>query len=186
MKILAFGASTSRNSINRQLAYHAASTLAAAFDGKCSIDLLDLNDFEMPIFSVDREREIGIPPQAKAFMARIERADAIIASFAEHNGTYTAAFKNILDWASRIDIDVYQNKPALFLSASAGDQGAASVLATAVDSAPYMGADLRGSLSVGPWDVTFDAELATFSDGSMRQRLRESLAALVAPATRKA
>ncbi len=186
MKILAFGASTSRNSINCQLAFHAASTLAAAFDGRCSIDLLDLNDFEMPIYSVDRQKQIGIPAQAKAFMDRVGRADVIIASFAEHNGTYTAAFKNILDWASRIDIDVYQNKPALFLSASAGDQGAASVLATAVDSAPYMGADLRSSLSVGPWDVTFDAEPATFSDGSMRQRLRESLAALVAPAARKA
>lgn len=182
MKIVAFGASTSRSSINRRLANHAATVLASEFDGPFEIDLLDLNDFEMPIFSVDREKELGIPTEAQAFFKRLGHADVIIASFAEHNGTYTAAFKNILDWASRIDVDVYQNKPALFLSASAGDQGAASVLATAPDSAPHMGADLRGTLSVGPWDIRFDTGKATFADASVNEKLRAALTMLVAPA----
>ncbi|MBV6657318.1 MAG: NAD(P)H-dependent oxidoreductase [Devosiaceae bacterium] len=182
MKVVAFGASTSRASINRQLAKHAASALGQHVHARLEIDLLDLNDFEMPIFSVDRENEFGVPAQAHAFFRRLGNADRIIASFAEHNGSYTAAFKNILDWASRIDVDVYQNKPALFLSASAGDQGAASVLATAVDSAPYMGADLRGTLSVGPWDVHFDTGKATFTEPSMNKRLHDALARLVAPA----
>lgn len=186
MNILAFGASTSRRSINRQLARHAAHVLAEEFDGPVSVDFLDLNDFEMPIYSVDREGEIGIPDAAHAFFRRIGDADVIIASFAEHNGAYTAAFKNILDWASRIDVAVYQGKPAVFFSASAGDRGAASVLAIAVASAPYMGADLRATLSVGRRDVTFDADAARFADATMNAKLRDCLAHLFEPATGQA
>ena len=182
MNILAFGASTSRRSINRQLARHAAHVLTTAFEGPFRVDLLDLNDFEMLIYSVDREQEAGIPEAAYAFIRRISEADALIVSFAEHNGSYTAAFKNVLDWASRVDVDVYQGKQALFLSASAGDQGAASVLATAVASAPHMGADLRGTLSVGPWDVQFDADEAAFSDATVSAKLRDCLAELLKPA----
>ena len=54
-KIIAFGASSSKNSINKIFASHAASLV----DGSESI-ILDLNDFEMPIFSVDRQDEFGI------------------------------------------------------------------------------------------------------------------------------
>ncbi|MEO0877483.1 MAG: NAD(P)H-dependent oxidoreductase, partial [Bacteroidota bacterium] len=61
-KILAFGASNSRNSINKQLASYAAGQLTDA-----TITLLDLNDFEMPIYSIDREKESGIPQLAEQF-----------------------------------------------------------------------------------------------------------------------
>jgi len=54
MKIIAFGASSSRQSINKQLATYAASLVAAA-----EVEVLDLNDFEMPIFSQDKETELG-------------------------------------------------------------------------------------------------------------------------------
>ena len=47
--IVAFGASSSKNSINRKLAHFAASQISDA-----DIHLLDLNDFEMPIYSTDR------------------------------------------------------------------------------------------------------------------------------------
>lgn len=54
MKLLAFAASNSRQSINKQLVRHAASLVAAA-----DVDILDLNDYELPLFSVDREKELG-------------------------------------------------------------------------------------------------------------------------------
>ncbi|PCI64867.1 MAG: NADPH-dependent FMN reductase, partial [Gammaproteobacteria bacterium] len=59
------------------------------------VTLLDLNDFEMPIYSIDRENETGIPDLAHQFKKHLAEADGIIISFAEHNGAYTAAFKNI-------------------------------------------------------------------------------------------
>ena len=54
-KIIAFGASSSKQSINKQLA-----TFAANQFQNVSVEILDLNDYEMPIFSVDKEKENGI------------------------------------------------------------------------------------------------------------------------------
>ncbi|TVP44062.1 MAG: NADPH-dependent FMN reductase, partial [Halomonas sp.] len=51
MKVLAFGASNSKSSINKKLAFYAAQQINDA-----DISLIDLNDFEMPIFSEDREK----------------------------------------------------------------------------------------------------------------------------------
>ena len=125
-KILAFGASSSKQSINKELASYSASQII----GFESITL-DLNDFEMPIYSIDKENENSIPEQAYEFKEYIKNADGIIISFAEHNGSYTTAFKNIFDWISRIGKIVWWDKPMLLLSTSDGERGALSVLETA-------------------------------------------------------
>ena len=124
--ILVFGASNSKNSINRKLASFAANQLQDA-----DINLLDLNDFEMPIYSIDREKENGIHPLALQFKEEIKKADGILISFAEHNGSYTTAFKNIYDWISRIESNVWLDKPMLLLSTSPGGRGGQFVLDTA-------------------------------------------------------
>jgi chromate reductase len=95
-KILIIGASSHVQSVNKQFATYAGSKVGAS-----DLTVLDLNDFEMEIFSQDRESATGIPEKAKAFVRAVESADGIILSLAEHNGSYTAAFKNVLDWASR-------------------------------------------------------------------------------------
>ncbi len=124
--IVAFGASSSSRSINRQLAAYAASQVTDA-----KVQVLDLNDYEMPIYSQDREEKEGIPEKAYAFKKAISAADGIVISFAEHNSAYTAAFKNIFDWISRIEKVVWYNKPMWLLSASTGAGGAKHVLAAA-------------------------------------------------------
>ena len=52
-------------------------------------------------------------------------------SFAEHNASYTSAFKNIFDWISRIDKNVWHNKPMFLLATSTGGNGAVIVLEAA-------------------------------------------------------
>ena len=84
MRVLAFAASNSRQSINKQLVTYAASLLPDT-----DVDILDLNDYEMPLFSVDREAIDGIPDLAQQFYAKITAADALLISYAEHNGSYT-------------------------------------------------------------------------------------------------
>ncbi len=120
--IVAFGASSSQNSINRKLAHFAAQQVPDAH-----INLLDLNDYEMPLYSTDREKE-GIPEKAHAFKAALQASDGIIISFAEHNGAYTTAFKNIFDWISRLDKPIWCGKPMFLLSTSTGARGAITVL----------------------------------------------------------
>ena len=103
-KIVAFGASSSSNSINKRLATYAAQQIQNS-----NVVILDLNNFEMPIYSEDFERLNGIPKEAYDFKEIIKEVDGIIISFAEHNGAYTAAFKNIFDWISRIDKIVWHD-----------------------------------------------------------------------------
>ena len=166
MKILAFGATSSRKSINKQLAAYAASLVTEA-----EVDLLDLNDFEMPLFSQDKEEELGQQQLAKDFLARIEQADALIISFAEHNGSYTVAYKNVFDWASRINTKVFQNKPMIMLATSPGAGGAASVLAAAVNSAKYFDGDVKGSLSVPSFFDNFNADQAKLINTELNDEL---------------
>ena len=122
-KILVFAASNSINSINKKLAYFASSQIKNS-----SITFLDLNDFEMPIYSIDREKETGIPRLALQFKEEIKNTDGILISFAEHNGAYSTAFKNIFDWISRINKSVWENKPMFLMATSPGSHGGKSVL----------------------------------------------------------
>ena len=87
-------------------------------------------------------------------------------SFAEHNGSYTAAYKNLFDWASRIDQKVFQNKPTVYLSTSPGPSGASSVLASAKGSAQFFEVDLKAAVSVPNFYDVFDAETGRINEPS--------------------
>ena len=150
-KIIAFGASSSKNSINKQLATYAANQFE-----NVSIEILDLNDYEMPIFSVDKEKENGIHPLAQEFYAKLGTADLILISFAEHNGNYSTAFKNILDWTSRINSKTFQEKQMLLLATSPGARGGSSVLDIATKRFPFQGGIVKGSFSLPSFYENFD------------------------------
>jgi NAD(P)H-dependent FMN reductase len=166
MKVLAFAASNSKNSINKQLATYTANLVENS-----EVEILDINDYEMPIFSEDREKELGHPEQAQAFYKKLGEADAIIISFAEHNGSYTAAYKNLFDWTSRIDMKVFQNKPMLMLATSPGPGGAGSVLAAASGSAPYFAADVKASISIPSFYDNFDVETGKLTNPELIDKL---------------
>lgn len=174
MKILAFGASNSSTSINKALATYAASLVKGA-----TVEVLDLNDFEIPLFSEDREKEIGQPKLAKNFLAKIECADALIVSFAEHNGSYSAAYKNLFDWASRITRDVYQNKPVVYLATSPGPGGAQNVLKVATESARFFAADVKSSLSIPSFYDNFDSSTQQLTNETLRQALEDTVNTLL-------
>ena len=178
MKLLAFAASNSSKSINKQLATYAASQ--AKHDEGVEVEILDINDYEMPLFSEDKEAQLGQPQQAKDFFAKLGQTDAIIISFAEHNGSYTAAYKNLFDWTSRIDQKLFQNKPMLLLATSPGPGGAASVLAAAVGSAPYFDGNVKASLSIPSFYDNFDMEKQQLSNVELKDKLQSAVALLTA------
>ncbi len=170
MNVLVFAASNNRQSINRSLAYSAATQVAGV-----NIDLLDIADYEMPLFSDEREQRLGQPALALAFHQKIAAADALVIGFAEHNGSYTAAWKNLVDWTSRIDKAVFQNKPAVFLATSPGPGGAAHVLQTAVDSAPHYGGNVRASLSVPSFQDNFDDNTGRVTNPALQYELLQAM-----------
>ena len=170
MRVLAFAASNNEQSINALLAAYAAELIPAAL-----VETLNIHDYEMPLFSNEREVSLGQPDQALAFWKKIADADAIIISFAEHNGNVTAAYKNLVDWTSRINTRVFQQKPAVFLATSPGKGGAENVLASAVQSAPYFGADLRASLSIPSFHENFDVKRNEMINARLRQELTQAV-----------
>ena len=65
MKVLAFGATNSKNSINKMLATYTAKQISD------HVEVVDLNDYEMDIYSVDREQANGIPNKAKQLFEKM-------------------------------------------------------------------------------------------------------------------
>lgn len=179
MKILAFAATNSKNSINKQLVTHATEVLKSDFDTNAEIEILDLNDYEMPLYSIDRQNTDGVHPLAQKFYDKITQADALIISFAEYNYNYTSSYKNVFDWTSRVKMQLFQDKPTLHMSASLGPNGGAGVLAIANNGTTHFGVDLKGSFSVGPFSEKFDAEAGILNDAELGAKLRDGLEALV-------
>ena len=167
MKIVAFGASPSKNSINKKLASYAASLFKNA-----EVEVLDLNDFQMPIFTVDIEVEIGQHPIAQVFLDKIATADILVVSLAENNGNYSAAFKNIFDWCTRINGKVFQGKPMLLMATSPGGRGGATVLEIAKNAFPRYGAEVKATFSLPSFNDNFDIEKGKITNRDLDHDLR--------------
>lgn len=168
MKIIAFAGSNSKNSINKKLATYAAHLFENA-----TVEVLDLNDFALPVFGVDLEAEIGQPQLAKDFLDKLASADIIVMSLAENNGSYSTAFKNIFDWASRQYKDVFQQKPMLLLATSPGGRGGASVLELAKGNLPRYGANIKAVFSLPSFNENFDVEHGKISNSELDDQIKE-------------
>ena len=127
-RIVAIGGSSSSISINKKFASYAANLVSL----KKNVIELDLRQYEMPIYSEDLQNLSGIPKKAFDFKSEISNSDALVISLAEHNGSYTAAFKNIYDWVSVIEETVWSNKPLILLSTSDGKNAGNIVMQTAL------------------------------------------------------
>ena len=151
--ILTLGGSNSTSSINKTFAVYVAGQLKEA-----TVTVADLNDYELPLYSSDLEGKLGIPDAVHAFSALITEADGIVLSLAEHNGFTTVAFKNLFDWVSRIDQNVWKNKPTLLMSTSPGEGGGANVLRIMKDLMPHFGGKVVADFSLPSFYDNFSAE----------------------------
>jgi len=153
-KVIAFGASNSDTSINQSLAIFAASLLTNQ-----ETEVLNINDFyPLPIFKQQDFDANGVPENAQKFFNQLSTADGYIVSFPEHNGSYTAAFKNLYDWASKVNSNVWGDKPLLVMGASPGGRGAATAISQPLGHFPFMGAKITGSFSLPKFYENFDQE----------------------------
>ncbi len=168
MKIIAFGASPSKNSINKKLATYAANL----FENPV-VEVLDLNSYQMPIFSVDIEKDMGQHPLAQMFLDKISSADILVVSMAENNGNYSAAFKNIFDWCTRINAKVFDNIPMLLMATSTGAKGGANVLGIAKNAFPFYGGNIKATFSLPSFDENFDLTNNKISNTELDNQLKE-------------
>lgn len=168
-KILTFAGSNSKNSINKQLAIYAANQVDEA-----QINVLDLNDLDLPLYGIDLENDQGIPKDAVKLLGLIKQSDGIVLSLAEHNGAYATAFKNVFDWMSRIDGKLWSNVPMLLMATSPGARGGATVLEIAKGRFPYMGGNIVADFSLPSFLDNFSEE--GIKDESLSKKLEDAIA----------
>ncbi len=125
-KILAFAGSARRDSFNRKLADVAA---RGASEAGAEVTLVNLGDFDMPIYHGDLEESDGIPAGALAFKKLLLEHDGLLIASPEYNSSISPLLKNSIDWASRAESDdepalaAYRGKVAAIMSASPGGLG---------------------------------------------------------------
>lgn len=161
MKILAFAGSISSDSINKKLVEFAVTKFENA-----EVELVDLNDYEMPFFSSQKEKEMGYHPLAQKFAEKIDAADLIIMSLAEYNSAYTAAFKNVFDWVSRIkERTAFGDKPVFLLSTATGNGGGKNVSEVFMKRAPFSGAKVLTNFVLPRFKETFETGKGIIDEG---------------------
>ncbi|MEX2485313.1 MAG: NAD(P)H-dependent oxidoreductase [Brumimicrobium sp.] len=151
MKVIGFAGSNSKNSINKKFVNYTLNLIDSY-----ETELLDLNDFDIPIFSVDREEDNGYPEKVIDFVKKIQSADALVVSLAEHNGAYTTVFKNLMDWCSRYELKFFKKTPMLLLSTSPGGNGGGNVMELALSRLPKFDADIVSHFSLPKFDDNFN------------------------------
>lgn len=142
-KVISIIGSNNQQSINKRLI-----TYTHGLFEKAEIISVDLNDYVLPIYGVDFEAENGIPTAAKKLDKLLNTADGFVISLAEHNGSYTAVFKNTLDWLSRVNMKVWREKPMLLMATSPGGRGGATVLQAAKAYFPFLGSHVVADFSL--------------------------------------
>jgi NAD(P)H-dependent FMN reductase len=150
-KIIAFGASNNSQSINKQFAEYAANQLQ-----EVDVTILDLINFELPVYSIDLEKQSGVPANASRFSQFIQESDAIIISLAEYNGLHTAAFKNLWDWLSRLGTPkIWHNKPMFLIGTSPSQREESNVMNVSKYLFPLFGANIISSFHLPSFNHFF-------------------------------
>ncbi len=168
-KILAFAGSNSSTSINHELVKYVATEIK---DRK--VNVLRLANYQMPMYSEDEEKN-GFPAMTMALKQEISEADALIISLNEHNGGWSAFFKNIIDWLSRLDRNFMEGKKVLLMSTSPGKRGGLSSLEFGKNVLPRFGAEIIESFSFPSFYENFSKKSNSVTNETLLLGLKQVL-----------
>ncbi|MCC2616727.1 NAD(P)H-dependent oxidoreductase [Aestuariibacter halophilus] len=132
VKILAFAGSGRKDSVNKKVVQVAAQ---GAKEAGAEVTFVELESFDMPIFTEDLEAEKGMHAGGQQFKELLMSHDGFLIASPEYNSSYSALFKNAIDWASRKvgdekPLQAYKGKVAGIMAASPGALGGMRVLVT--------------------------------------------------------
>ena len=126
MKILALAGSTRQQSFNCRLLDIA---VAGAREAGAEVTVVDLSEFEMPLYNQDLEYREGIPEGAIRLKQLMIDHIGLLISSPEYNGFPSPLLKNTFDWLSRQQnsheppLFAFRGKVAAVMSASPGAGG---------------------------------------------------------------
>ncbi|RQG86155.1 NADPH-dependent oxidoreductase [Natrarchaeobius halalkaliphilus] len=90
-------------------------TLEAAADLGANTELIDLRDYDLPVFDADRDREDA--GDAERLADRMRRADAIVLGSPMYHGSYSSPLKTALDYCG---FDEFEDTTVGLLAVSGG------------------------------------------------------------------
>jgi len=142
--ILLFAGSARSQALSKRVARAAHASIEAA---GARGTLIDLADFDMPLYHADVEAASGIPNAARRLQALLASHDGLLVISPEYNGSMTPLLLNTLSWCSRSDpgskqpsgLAVFADKPAALLGSSPGALGGLRALMHLRDLLGYLG-----------------------------------------------
>jgi NAD(P)H-dependent FMN reductase len=124
-KILAFAGSTRTGSFNKKLVKIAA---AGAIEAGADVTIIDLRDFQMPLYDEDLEKQEGLSTSVRTLKDLMLAHQGLLISSPEYNSSVSGVLKNTIDWVSRqsegeIPLACFKDKVVGLMSASPGGLG---------------------------------------------------------------
>ncbi|WP_137284288.1 NADPH-dependent FMN reductase [Halorussus salinisoli] len=94
--------------------------LAAAEEHGAETELLDVREYDLPVFDPDEDE----PPEATELKRKIRAADSVIWGSPVYHGSYSAAFRNVHDYCK---FDEYEDTTVGLLTAAGGGSFASTL-----------------------------------------------------------
>ena len=103
-RIALLSGSTRTASKNRKLV--TAMSYAFTQQGADAV-IIDLRDYDMPIYNGDYEDAHGVPRAAHKLIGTLTACDGVFIATPEYNGCMPALLKNTIDWMSRVGTEAF-------------------------------------------------------------------------------
>ena len=142
------------------------------------VEVIDLREFEAPVFSPELKKQGGFPEQIQSLYAKILESHGFIIASPEYNGLVPAVLKNTIDWLSSINMEFLGGKPTALMSTSPGGNGGASNLEILEKVLHYWGGEWVGSYALGNFHQSFDQGTMTVKDEAEQIKIKELISKL--------
>ena len=124
-RIIALAGSTRLKSYNKMLLTEA---IMGAKRNAMPVTVIDLHEYNLPLYNADLEANEGIPENAKKLMEIFLSHQGLLLALPEYNSSMSAVFKNAIDWVSRPmtgqkELACFDGKIAALISTSTGALG---------------------------------------------------------------
>ena len=143
-RIVVMAGSRRREALSRRVAHACAQALR---DAGAEVELVDLDDYPVPLYDGDLEAASGLPEGIVRLQRVLHASDGLLVVNPEYNGSLTPLLKNTLDWCSRPNPadpersggKVYAGRAAAVVGTSPGALGGIRVLFHVRDVLGYLG-----------------------------------------------
>lgn len=168
--LIAFSGSLRKDSFNTKV----LRALPAVAPEGVTIALFDIS--ELPLYNQDLDGET-VPDIVAALRAAVAEADGVIIATPEYNHSYSAATKNLIDWASRPFMKgPIIGKKSMVIAVTPGPGGAVHGAQATTDLLTMLGGTVVGQVTSATIHEKLNSETLQFTDDEFARQLREGLA----------